>query len=67
MSSMDANMTQDELAGELKVPPRTLSQWRYLGRGPAYVKVGGRVRYRRSDVEAWMQDNRVETSRVVTA
>lgn len=38
----------------LKVPPKTLRQWRYLNQGPRYVKVGRHVRYRRSDVDAWL-------------
>ena len=36
-------------------PPRTLRQWRYLGRGPKYLKVGATVRYRARDVEAWLR------------
>ena len=43
-----------ELAEEIVVPERTLAQWRYLGKGPAFIKVGKHVRYRRSDVEAWL-------------
>lgn len=42
----------------LGLPPRTLEQWRYLGRGPAFVKLGDRhVRYRKSDVDAWLAAN----------
>jgi hypothetical protein len=41
-------------------PPRTLDQWRYLGRGPRYIKVEGHVRYRRSDVDAWLDANTVD-------
>jgi predicted DNA-binding transcriptional regulator AlpA len=34
---------------------RTLQAWRLLGRGPRFIKVGGRsVRYRLADVEAWL-------------
>jgi len=34
---------------------RTLQGWRLLGRGPKYYKPSmGMVRYRRSDVEAWL-------------
>jgi predicted DNA-binding transcriptional regulator AlpA len=36
------------------IPVRTLVQWRYKGIGPKYVKVGKYVRYRWSDVEAWL-------------
>jgi hypothetical protein len=30
-----------------------LEKWRTLGIGPAYIKIGGRVRYLLSDVEAY--------------
>ena len=39
---------------------RTLEQWRYLGKGPAYFMVGRSVRYRRDELEAWLQNRRVE-------
>jgi excisionase family DNA binding protein len=48
-------MSADELAELLGVPRRTLGQWRYTGDGPAYVKVGRHVRYRREDVDQWIE------------
>ncbi len=42
-------------AGEfLGIHPRTLNNWRSQRRGPIYIKMGGRVVYRRSDLEAYM-------------
>ena len=39
----------------LQVAPGTLSVWRSTGRyGIPFVKVGRRVRYRRSDLEVWL-------------
>jgi predicted DNA-binding transcriptional regulator AlpA len=32
----------------------TLAQWRYEGKGPAYVKVGRRSFYLRSSVDEWL-------------
>ena len=32
----------------------TLARYRSENTGPAYVKIGGKVRYRRSDLEAWI-------------
>ena len=52
-------MTTAELAAYLKVEPKTLTNWRYSGRGPAYVKDGGMVRYRREDIDAWIRDHTV--------
>jgi excisionase family DNA binding protein len=39
---------------------RTLEQWRYQGKGPAYLKVGRQVRYRRDDLDAWLNGRRIE-------
>ena len=36
------------------MPESTLAQWRYLGKGPRYLKLGGHVRYSRSDVNDWL-------------
>ena len=32
---------------------RTLERWRWLGKGPRYIKVGAHVIYREDDVEAF--------------
>jgi predicted DNA-binding transcriptional regulator AlpA len=51
----DELLTASETSQWIKKPETTLSQWRYQGRGPSYLKLeGGHVRYRRSDVEAWL-------------
>jgi hypothetical protein len=42
------------------IPVGTLRQWRYLGLGPPFVKVGAKhVRYRRSDLDRWLADQTV--------
>jgi hypothetical protein len=46
-------LTQTALARRWKLSPRTLERWRWLGRGPQYMKVGGQVRYRLPDIEAY--------------
>ncbi|MFF9687296.1 helix-turn-helix domain-containing protein [Streptomyces sp. NPDC014623] len=53
-------------AGQLMgVSPQTLANWRWQGIGPAYIKLtpgrGGRIRYNRAAVEAWMCSRTVET------
>ena len=50
-------LTPDEGGAYLKVHPRTLANWRVLGRGPRYVRVGRRPFYRVSDLEAWLNDH----------
>ena len=52
-------LDESAVADDYHIPGRTLSQWRYLGRGPRYMKVGRLVRYRRSDVETWLDANTV--------
>ena len=48
-----------DLADRWQVPQRTLGQWRYQGSGPAYIKIGGAVRYRVADVEAYENEHLV--------
>ena len=45
------HLSQKEVAARLGVSPRTLEGWRYRGRGPAFLKLEGKVVYRLSDVE----------------
>jgi predicted DNA-binding transcriptional regulator AlpA len=53
-----------QVAEFLGLPVRTLTQWRYHGLGPRYHKVGKHVRYRWSEVEAWLDDQGRDGSRV---
>jgi hypothetical protein len=46
-------LTQAAVAKRWKVSPRTLERWRWVSRGPQYIKVGGQVRYRLADIEAY--------------
>lgn len=38
-----------------------LENERSAGRGPAYIKLGGAVRYRIQDLDAWLESHRVST------
>jgi len=44
-----------EAAQYLRLKRRTLDNLRWSGGGPKYRKHGGRVLYRRDDLEAWSQ------------
>lgn len=46
-------LNQDQLVERWHISPRTLEQWRWLGKGPRFLKVGARVLYRASDVERY--------------
>ena len=60
-----ANTTGDEevfwtdvmLAERWNMTSRTLRNWRVEGYGPKWVKFGGAVRYRFSEIIAWEADN----------
>jgi hypothetical protein len=44
------HLNQIELSRRWGFSPRTLEGWRWFGKGPAFVKVGGRVLYRLEDI-----------------
>lgn len=46
-----------EVAEILGVSPNTLKHWRWVGKGPRYVKLVHRVAYRRDDLSAWIAAN----------
>jgi Helix-turn-helix domain len=48
-------LTDAQLAVRWQLSRGTLANQRSQGRGPAYLKLAGRVRYRRSDIEAYEQ------------
>ena len=47
------HLNQTELSARWNLSPRTLERWRWLGEGPRYLKLGGRVLYRVEDVEVF--------------
>jgi predicted DNA-binding transcriptional regulator AlpA len=55
------NETLSHLMGEKEVAVitgmsiATVRRWRLLDQGPKYLKIGAAVRYRASDVSAWLQ------------
>ena len=50
-------LSTEELAELLGVHPATLATWRHEGRGPKFVKVGKVVRYRRGEIDAFLDSN----------
>jgi len=51
-------MTPEEVADLLQVPVQTLYAWRYKSEGPPASRVGRHLRYGRSDVEEWIDQNK---------
>lgn len=51
-------MTTDQAADYLALKPSTLQVWRSTNRKKLpFVKVGGNVRYRRQDLDAFIEQN----------
>lgn len=47
-------VSAEEAAVCLGLEAGTLANWRWTGRGPHFIKVGGRVRYRLSDLAEYL-------------
>ena len=56
---LDELTTEVEAADFLKISIRTLQAWRCRGVGPAYVRAGRAIRYRRRDLIAWIEANTI--------
>ena len=55
--TLDNNQLVDDktAAAILQVSPGTLSVWRSTGRySIPYIKIGAKVRYKRGDLQAWL-------------
>lgn len=52
--ALDPLLRAQAVADALDIPVQTLYVWRTKGAGPRGIKVGRHLRYRRSDVEAWL-------------
>jgi predicted DNA-binding transcriptional regulator AlpA len=66
---METLMSQREVALALRLSERTLERLRVSGLGPRFLRCGGRaVRYRQSDIDAWIASRVVaSTSQTVGA
>ena len=49
----------DDPALKVLGPYSTLAHWRSQGRGPAFIKIGARVAYRGSDLNAWLEQRTI--------
>lgn len=67
MSTSPAGIPSSRLKGPeaakyLGFSHSTLEKMRHEGRGPRYVKLGGRVFYRRADLDAYIEAAVIETA-----
>lgn len=52
-------LSSKEVAKRLGVRPKTMDTWAYEGRGPDYTRMGRLRKYKRADVEAYIESNMV--------
>jgi len=57
-----AKITQEQLAVRWHLSPRTLEQWRWLGKGPRFLKIGARVLYDEADIEDYEAERRCQNT-----
>lgn len=51
-----------EAADYVRLGKPTLERFRISGAGPVFVKLGGAVRYRKLDLDAWLESRRVRST-----
>lgn len=56
----DPLLTTKQAAKLLSQRPMTLAKWRQRGKGPVYLRLGGKVRYRQSDIVTYIEASRID-------
>ncbi len=54
LQNTDKLLTQKEVKEITGLADSTLEQWRLKGKGPKFIKLGRLVRYRLSDIDAYI-------------
>lgn len=62
MNTGDALIDQRAMCNVLGITTKTAETWRTRGFGPRFVKVGSLVRYRKSDIHAWVNSRAVKST-----
>lgn len=55
-------LTTKQAAAYLRLMPSTLENWRSAGDGPVFHKLGGRIYYTRTDLQAWVESRRCRST-----
>ena len=58
MSILNNLNSPEQVKQRLGISLPTLARWRGAGEGPPFIKMGHRVAYTDSDLEAWLQSQR---------
>ena len=61
-SAASEMFTTPEAAAYTKMAVPTLERFRLTGEGPMFAKLGGSVRYRRCDLDAWIESRLVSST-----
>lgn len=61
-SAVSEVFTTSEAAAYTKMAVPTLERFRLTGEGPMFAKLGGSVRYRRCDLDAWITSRLVRST-----
>jgi hypothetical protein len=67
MIAASSLLKPDAAATIIGVSPKTLANLRCSGKGPAFYKVGGRVRYDTAELESWMRSRRYTSTSEATS
>lgn len=66
MTTLSPTLSPLEVEAEYGISRKTLANWRWARTGPQYVKTspgkGGRVLYRRTAIDSWLDRHTVQTS-----
>lgn len=54
---IEAYISEKELARRWGFSHKTLQQWRWHGLGPAYLRIGGRIRYTSEQIRDFEQQH----------
>ncbi|MGE0183881.1 MAG: helix-turn-helix transcriptional regulator [Parvularculaceae bacterium] len=60
-------LNNEEAAQYLGLKAATLNKWRVYGEGPPFIKVGRLVRYRRTDLDAYLSNRLVSSTSELSA
>ena len=58
---MNKLLTEEQVAEQLSITTNTLRKWRWLGKGPTFIKIGAAVRYEADTLATLIRSN-VKTS-----
>jgi hypothetical protein len=59
-------MPEDEFLNTFDLTKATTQAWRSAGKGPAWLSVGRRIYYRRSEIDRWLREECERSPQPVT-